>query len=236
MARRSSPVWPSAATGLAPRSAIDGAGDTVRMHDHTDQALAEHASIASFAQLVLDLLALAAPAELVHAAALAMADEVEHARLAFALASARVGRPLGPGALLQRPSRPATKIELATETASAAVHETIGAFAQRAAAHAQTDAERARVHHRIADDELRHAELGWRIVAWAIQDDSAARAAVALTLAGWREPSSWCTDDASSPVVDALAGLLRRTGVALARWASDGERDAARLVWSRTRA
>ena len=59
----------------------------------------EHASVAAFAQFVLQLLAVAAPPDLVLAAQSALADEVEHARLAFGLASLYAGVGVGPGPL-----------------------------------------------------------------------------------------------------------------------------------------
>src|SRR5262249_8003152 len=48
----------------------------------------EHASIAAFARFTLQLLAVGAPPDLVMAAQRAMADETNHAQLAFALAAA----------------------------------------------------------------------------------------------------------------------------------------------------
>ena len=57
----------------------------------------EHASIAAFASLSLRLLAAGAPAELVTASHRAALDEVEHARIAFELASVYGGRRVGPG-------------------------------------------------------------------------------------------------------------------------------------------
>jgi hypothetical protein len=62
-------------------------------------ALAEHASVASFSAFNLSLLALGAPAELVRASAAATLDEVYHARACFELASQYEGRPLGPSPL-----------------------------------------------------------------------------------------------------------------------------------------
>ena len=62
-------------------------------------ALAEHASVASFARFQLELLALGAPAHLLTQAAEAMADEIRHAELAFAVTSALSGQPEGPGPL-----------------------------------------------------------------------------------------------------------------------------------------
>jgi hypothetical protein len=55
----------------------------------------EHASIASFARFVMDLLSLGAPADLVDGAARALQDEVEHARLCFGIASRLSGRSMG---------------------------------------------------------------------------------------------------------------------------------------------
>jgi hypothetical protein len=58
----------------------------------------EHASVASFMRFALALLAHGAPADLVRDANAAALDEIEHARAAFALASALAGEPLGPAA------------------------------------------------------------------------------------------------------------------------------------------
>src|ERR1700759_5402277 len=65
----------------------------------TQAACMEHASIASFARFVLQLLAVGAPPDLVADAQRALADEVVHARLAFAVASAYAGVDVGPGKL-----------------------------------------------------------------------------------------------------------------------------------------
>jgi hypothetical protein len=64
-----------------------------------DDARLEHASVASFARFVLELLALGAPAELVHFAQRALGDEIDHARRCFSLASRYAQEPLGPAAL-----------------------------------------------------------------------------------------------------------------------------------------
>jgi hypothetical protein len=59
----------------------------------------EHASIAAFARLQLQLLALGAPPDLVQACNQALIDETAHTRLCFGLASAYAGRGIGPGPL-----------------------------------------------------------------------------------------------------------------------------------------
>lgn len=130
----------------------------------------EHASVAAFAQFVLQLLAVAAPPSLVLAAQAALADEVEHARLAFALASHHAGVGVGPGPLAL------ARTDLRTELADvvdavireACVGETLAAFeAREAAAQSEVPAVRA-VLSKISRDELRHAEDGWRFVQWAL--------------------------------------------------------------------
>src|SRR5262249_45609125 len=60
-------------------------------------ALLEHASGASFARFSLALLAGGAPADLVALAHEAALDEIEHARLCFALASRYAGEEIAPG-------------------------------------------------------------------------------------------------------------------------------------------
>ena len=55
--------------------------------------------MASFARASLALMAVGAPPELVAATHAAAIDEIEHARLTYALASAYGGEPTGPAAL-----------------------------------------------------------------------------------------------------------------------------------------
>jgi len=141
-------------------------------------ARAEHASVGSFARFILQLLAVGAPASLVSDAQRALADEVEHARVCFALASAYAGREVGPGPL------PAACGALAVDMAEvvravieeACVGETLAALeVAEAAARAEDPAVRGLLR-RIADDEARHAALGWRFVDWTLGQDAALRA------------------------------------------------------------
>lgn len=134
-------------------------------------ARAEHASIATFARLTLQLLSLGAPPELLTAAQRATQDEIQHARLCFDLASRYAGRPLGPGKLAMVDA--VTEVSLA-ELAVAAVHE--GCLGETAAAvFASERLEQARDPQvraalaKIARDETRHAALAWRTVVWAIE-------------------------------------------------------------------
>jgi hypothetical protein len=63
----------------------------------TEAALFEHASVASFSRVSLELLAAGAPSELVELAHRAALDEVHHAQLCFTLASAYAGEDTAPG-------------------------------------------------------------------------------------------------------------------------------------------
>jgi hypothetical protein len=142
-------------------------------------AALEHASVASFARFGAQLLALGAPPELVRASKQAALDEIEHARLAYGLASAYGKRAIGPGQLeLRGLSVSASWREVvAGLIEEACVGETLGvAEAMAAAESARVPAVRV-VLERIADDELRHAQLAWRSLAWLLREaDDADRA------------------------------------------------------------
>ncbi|MFT3772563.1 MAG: ferritin-like domain-containing protein [Minicystis sp.] len=140
---------------------------------HWDREAAfEHASVGSFARAALALLAVGAPPDLVAATNAAAIDEVEHARLGFALASAYGGTPRGPGALpVAGTMSEASLITVAVETfVDACAGESTAALALReATALAEDPAVRA-ILSQIAEDEERHAELAWRTVAWALRE------------------------------------------------------------------
>lgn len=134
-------------------------------------ALLEHASVASFARFTLELLALGAPADLLADAQRAAADEVEHARVCFGLASRYAGAALGPGPLSMDGSLGV--VSLADAAARAAregcVGETLAALVAGEQLERAADARVRAALTRIADDEAAHAELSWRFVTWAIR-------------------------------------------------------------------
>lgn len=139
-------------------------------------ALVEHASVASFSRFSLALLAVGAPTDLVVGAHRAALDEIEHARDAFALASAYLGQPCGPGALPMPASMPlpTTLAELAVETfVEGCLNETVAVVqAAERLEHSRDPAVRHALA-RVVDDEARHAELAWRTVAWALREGGA---------------------------------------------------------------
>ncbi len=135
-----------------------------------EDARAEHASIASFIRAAGELRAVGAPDELIAACHEAALDEVEHAKLCFALASRYAGRRLGPGVLPDVKPRPASLARVACDTfIEGCIGETIAALAAERAAKRARDAEALRALRTIAKDEAKHAELAWRTLGWAIR-------------------------------------------------------------------
>jgi hypothetical protein len=147
----------------------------------------EHASVASFAKVSLQLLALGAPPDLLIATHRAALDEIEHARLAYSVASASSDGPIGPASL------PLDSIELGTCTLAelagetfrdGCVGETLGVVVAEELLSNETSPTLASVLARIVSDEERHAELAWRTVAWALRTGGpAVRTRVEIELA-----------------------------------------------------
>ncbi|NUO48304.1 MAG: ferritin-like domain-containing protein [Polyangiaceae bacterium] len=137
----------------------------------TERARYEHASIASFARVTLELLSLGAPRELIDAAQRAAADETMHAALCFAIASSLSGQDIGPGpldvgsALVRSDARAIVEATVR----EGCLGETVSAIIALAARDAAIDPGARAALDRIATDELAHAELAWRTVTWAIK-------------------------------------------------------------------
>jgi hypothetical protein len=132
----------------------------------------EHASVASFARFVLELMAVGAPANLVRLAQQAMGDEIRHAELCYGLASAYAGAEMGP-APISMTGALSLQMDLAAIAARAVaegcVAETVAALLASEAGALATDPGARRALLAIAPDEARHAELAWRFVGWALE-------------------------------------------------------------------
>ncbi|MEX1368932.1 MAG: ferritin-like domain-containing protein [Nannocystaceae bacterium] len=148
--------------------------------------LFEHASVASFSRFTLHLLALGAPPSLIAQTQRAATEELEHARAFFGLASAYAGTPLAPGPLDVRgglDDLDPLAMVLAAVT-EGCIAETISALQIAATRDGTTDPILHATLTRIAEQELAHAELAWRFVAWALpRGDDRMRAAVAEAFA-----------------------------------------------------
>jgi hypothetical protein len=163
-----------AAGGPSPRT--NGLAVDVRealVHAWLADAALEHASIAAFSALALDLLALGAPPSLIAGTHRAALDEVEHARACFALASAYAGTALtaAPFPAARAPvgaeSSAERMVRLAVESAiDGCIGEGAAAAVAREAMSCASDPVVAAVLARIARDEQTHADLSWSILAW----------------------------------------------------------------------
>ena len=179
-------------------------------------ALAEHASIASFARATLELMAVGAPPELVAETQRASLDEIEHARATFELA-ARYGDAIEPGPLPLVAPRDGGLPRLARDVfVEGCVGETIAALCAARAAAGCADPELAAVLRNIADDEARHAALAWKTLAWTGRVADVAD--LADTLRSVDLP-------AADPLADALAAHGRLDARALAVARRDAWRD-----------
>jgi len=137
--------------------------------------LMEHASIAAFARLSLQLLSLGAPPDLVARAASALGDETEHARIAFALASAYGRRPIGPGPLAVAGALEDLDLETLVRLAirEGCVGETSAAMLLEEGAIAAASSPLRALLASIAADETSHAELAWLTLRWALEQERA---------------------------------------------------------------
>lgn len=198
-----------------PTPAAVNSGDLARAKAWAAAGAAEHASVAAFNRLSLQLMALGAPLELLRDVQRAALEEVQHAEACWDLAARLSGSTLKlgvfPFAGAVEPNVPLR--DLAYDAVrEGCLAETLGAAVLGHAARICTDEPSRQVLQRLANEEMQHAVLSFRIVAWALQTGgSAVRAAVEKAL-----KNPW-------PEID-LEELSLRTGVehtALAHAQSD---------------
>ncbi len=192
----------------------------------------EHASIAAFARATLELLAVGAPPSLIAGTQRAGLDEVEHARICFALAERYGAGERGPGPLAPVQARRLDIVGVAVATfVEGCVGETIAALMATRAARRCEDSTVRESLLQIADDETRHAELAWSTVAWAAQE--AARVGRegelhdALRSAAQTLRDAACAAESADPGIDAslLAAHGRLAPGALALVRDDAWRE-----------
>lgn len=151
---------------------------------------AEYVSIAGFQRFVMDLMLNGAPPSLIKRAQRAAQDELRHARLAFTLASAFAGVPIGPAALDLPAALPLHRSlrELVVACAEeGCVVETLSACLLAEALERATDPAIVAVLKQIRRDEDEHAALAWETLRWALAQDrshlEAAKEALRSTMA-----------------------------------------------------
>jgi hypothetical protein len=179
--------WTGCSIALDGDVAPDGVADQWRENGRT-----EHASVAAFARLTLDLMALGAPPELIAAANRDALDEIRHTELCFSLACALDGKRVSPGPFpeAQRvPTLPRLRTFALAKLAvgsliDGALHEGVSARVIGKLARRSTDPAINAVLKELAADEGRHAAHGWAVV-------------------------EWCLDEGGQPVRTALLAALR---------------------------
>jgi hypothetical protein len=141
----------------------------------------EHASVAAFARLTMDLMALGAPPELIYSANRDARDEIRHAELCFSLAKALDGEEGGPGPFPEAqtarhlPSnRTLALAKLAVDSLiDGALHEGLSArIIAQLAKRCEAPAIRALLLE-LAADEGRHSAHGWDVVEWCLAEGGA---------------------------------------------------------------
>ena len=153
----------------------------------------EHASVAAFARLALELMAVGAPTGLLRDVHQAAMDEVNHAESAWELARHFGGERVeaGPFPFTAPVAVTVTLADVARAAArDGCLGETLGAHLAAAAAALATEPAVKAVLEGIAAEEARHAVLSYRVVSWALRaGGEAVRAAVREAFATpWPEP------------------------------------------------
>ena len=144
-------------------------------------AATETASIAAFSSYSNQLLALGAPSALIEDAHRDALDEIRHARMCYAVATAFDGEVRGaapfPAAVMpldRVPTLESLAIECVRE--SCVLERASAIAAARLAEHPELMPELRATLREIADDEARHADHGWDALQWLLpQLDSSAR-------------------------------------------------------------
>ena len=148
----------------------------------------EHASVAAFARLTLDLMALGPPPSLIVAANRDALDEIRHAELCFSLARGLDGKSLGPAPFPEAQrvatlpqSRTLALAKLAVDSlVDGALHEGVSArIIAKLARRCEVPEIRAALEE-IAADEGRHAAHGWTVVEWCLDEGKGAVASALL--------------------------------------------------------
>ncbi len=217
-----------AAPADRPDSALDPALRARIGELWVEDARMEHAAIAAFERATLELMAMAAPPELLGEVQIAAADEVIHAQRCFGLAARFSGQQREPGPLTTLDPRViglagdrdpeqvrADWVRLALDTfIEGCVGETIATLIARRGMRRCEDPASHATLEKIVDDEGRHAGLAWRTIRWITSACGEHREAV---LAALEQQAEAMAADARScaealPPADPQAEELARFG------------------------
>ena len=137
-------------------------------------AAAEHASVAAFGRVAMELMAVGAPPQLLDDTLRAAQDEVRHAQACYGMASRFSPAIRGPGPLPAASPRTPTLVRVAVDAfLEGCLGETTAALVAERGATLAADPHTAEVLEAIARDESEHAALAWRTVKWALEQGGA---------------------------------------------------------------
>jgi hypothetical protein len=152
----------------------------------TRRAAAEYLAVSTFAVLAIDLVAAAAPADVLSLCLRAGIDEVRHAELCLRMveiyAGKRVLPPPGMSSLPDDPKRPKLHQALANTMLVSCVSETYATTVLSATRDLTTDPCAQEVLTSIYSDEVMHARLGWSYLRYALDRGGAGAAAAAAAM------------------------------------------------------
>ncbi len=142
-----------------------------------ETARTEHASVAAFSHLSVNLIALGAPPSLIRAAHADALDEIRHTELCFSIARGLDGAAQGPGPFHDAqfgPRLPRVRsialAKLAVDSLlDGALHEGISVRLLSATLARCEDPSIREMVREILRDEGRHAAHGWRVVDWCVR-------------------------------------------------------------------
>ncbi|AKV02879.1 hypothetical protein AKJ09_09542 [Labilithrix luteola] len=208
--------WAKPSDQRAPGFELDEATRLALAAQWRENGRTEHASVAAFARLTLDLVALGAPPALVRSANEDAIEEIRHAELCFAVARSIDGRAESPGAFPQASRartlvgpRTAQLAQLAVDSlVDGALHEGVSARIVAKLARRTADPAVREMLKEIAADEGRHARHGWDVVKFCLSEGGEP-VAYALEAAGRALPKTMRT-----PLPDAArSGAWERFGI-----------------------
>lgn len=199
---------------LAPSTASE------RARAWANAGAAEHASVAAFTRLSLQLMALGAPTHLLRGVHQAALDEIRHTERCFRLAESLGGQHV---AAAEFPCGDVEVKQSLTELAAAATREgclaeTLGAHVLGVAAELANEPEVKTALAAITREEASHAVLSFQIVAWALRVGG--REVKEAVMAAFAEP--W-------PIID-VAELALRANVDVAELQAAAARGAREVL------
>jgi hypothetical protein len=161
----------------------------------------EHASVASFSVCSLDLMRFGAPPDLLAATHRAALDEIEHARICFALASRYHAADLGPAPMpTLHPSAATTLADFAEALfREGCIGETLAAVDAAARLALARDPVVREALQTIVTDESEHAALAWRTLGWLLTQDTDGQIQTRLAAILDEETQRWTAPSPSTP-------------------------------------